>query len=170
MDVKCYDMRFIRDTGDKTISLLSTMHKGANANGCSIVCYEAQTGMKSAGFKGRMGAKAGNIGYVEEQSPTLCAGIETHVCYGIDHVVTTGGKCTAQGPCWYENVCPTEKASGVHAVCYSIQGNVVDRSTAQSGNGWCKDVSHTLNTQDKHAVCYDARGNGMGGVYTNLDR
>ena len=42
------------------------------------------------------------------------------VCYSIDHVVTTGGGCTAQGPCWYENVCPTEKAGGVHAVCYEV--------------------------------------------------
>jgi len=40
------------------------------------------------------------------------------VCYAIDHVVTTGGNCTAQGPCWYADICPTEKASGVHAVCY----------------------------------------------------
>lgn len=41
-----------------------------------------------------------------------------YLCYAVDHVVTTGGNCTAQGPCWYENVCPTEKASGCHAVCY----------------------------------------------------
>lgn len=40
------------------------------------------------------------------------------VCFAIDHVITTGGNCTAQGPCVYRDICPTEKAGGVHAVCY----------------------------------------------------
>ena len=59
------------------------------------------------------------------------------VCYAIDHVVTTGGNCTAQGPCWYEEVCPTEKAGGVHAVCFQ-----------NTGQGWWnqKDVAETLRT------------------------
>ena len=42
------------------------------------------------------------------------------VCYAIDHVITTGGNCTAQGPCVYKDICPTEKASGVHAICYEV--------------------------------------------------
>lgn len=37
--------------------------------------------------------------------------------YAIDHVVTTGGGCTARGKCWYEEVCPTLKSGGTHAVC-----------------------------------------------------
>ena len=45
------------------------------------------------------------------------------VAYAIDHVVTTGGNCTAQGPCYYKDICPTEKASGVHAVCYEVGDN-----------------------------------------------
>lgn len=40
------------------------------------------------------------------------------VCYAIDHVITTGGNCTAQGPCYYMELCPTQKAAGVHSVCY----------------------------------------------------
>lgn len=36
--------------------------------------------------------------------------------WGIDHVVTTGGNCTAQGPCVYEDVEATLKAGGPHAV------------------------------------------------------
>ena len=40
--------------------------------------------------------------------------------YAIDHVITGGGHCTAQGPCVYEEVCPTMKANGVHAICYGI--------------------------------------------------
>lgn len=41
------------------------------------------------------------------------------VCYAIDHVITTGGNCTAQGKCYYERKSPTLKACGVHAVCYA---------------------------------------------------
>lgn len=49
---------------------------------------------------------------------------EVHaVCYAIDHVVTGGGNCTAQGKCWYEQVCPTLKGAGVHAVFYDARGN-----------------------------------------------
>ena len=60
-----------------------------------------------------------------------------YICYAIDHVVTTGGNCTAQGPCWYENICPTEKASGVHAVCFQ-----------NTGHGWWNqdEVAQTLRT------------------------
>lgn len=39
-------------------------------------------------------------------------------------------------------------------VCYSIEGNTVDRRSGKNGCGWCADVSPTLNTQDKHAVCF----------------
>jgi hypothetical protein len=30
--------------------------------------------------------------------------------------VTTGGNCTAQGPCYYHEICPTLKACGAHSV------------------------------------------------------
>ena len=32
-------------------------------------------------------------------------------CYGIDHAITTGGNCTAQGPCVYEDKCGTLRAT-----------------------------------------------------------
>ena len=41
--------------------------------------------------------------------------------FGIDHAITTGGNCTAQGSCVYENVQATLKASGVHAVAYNAE-------------------------------------------------
>ena len=57
---------------------------------------------------------------VTDKSYTLNA-TEIHgVVYGIDHAITTGGNCTAQGPCVYENVEATLKASGVHGVAYSF--------------------------------------------------
>ena len=98
-----------------------------------------------------------------EQSGALTAESGMHntnyLAYAIDHVVTTGGNCTAQGPCWYKNICPTEKASGVHAVCFpnkviSIEGNTVDRASCKNGKGYSENVSPTLNTQDRHAVIY----------------
>ena len=44
-----------------------------------------------------------------------------YICYALDHVITTGANCTAQGPCVYKDICPTEKAGGVHAVCYEVK-------------------------------------------------
>ena len=59
---------------------------------------------------------------------------EVHaVCYAIDHVVTGGGNCTAQGKCWYEQVCPTLKGAGVHAVFYDARGN--------GGGGVCPTIT-----------------------------
>ena len=46
------------------------------------------------------------------------------------------------------------------AVCYAIEGNVVDRVSRKNGKGWCEDVSPTLNTQDRHAVVFALEGNG----------
>lgn len=42
------------------------------------------------------------------------------ITYAIDHVVCCGGNCTAQGKCWYEEVCPTLKRGGVHAVMQNV--------------------------------------------------
>ena len=39
-------------------------------------------------------------------------------------------------------------------VCYSIEGHIVDRETAQNGKGWAEGYAHTLNSTDRHAVCY----------------
>lgn len=74
-----------------------------------VVCFEP-------GVQQRLGRKFGI-----DVCSTLRAEMgdnQPAVCYAIDHVVTTGGNCTAQGPCYYKDICPTEKASGVHAICY----------------------------------------------------
>lgn len=73
----------------------------------------------------RRDCSAGNRAYMNICS-TLRAQMgdnQPAVAYAIDHVVTTGGNCTAQGPCYYKDICPTEKASGVHAVCYEVGDN-----------------------------------------------
>lgn len=51
----------------------------------------------------------------------------------------------------YAGACGGGKNAGV---CYSIEGNTVDRESNKNGKGFSEDVSATLNTQDKHAVCY----------------
>ena len=51
----------------------------------------------------------------------------------------------------YAGACGSGKNDGV---CYSIEGNTVDRESNKNGKGFSEDVSATLNTQDKHAVCY----------------
>lgn len=43
------------------------------------------------------------------------------VVYGIDHAITTEGDCTAQGSCVYEGIQATLKASGPHAVAYTLE-------------------------------------------------
>lgn len=114
-------------TEDGTCYSLTVMH-GHDAH---VVCFEP-------GIL-RRDCSAGNRAYIDICS-TLRAQMgdnQPAVCYAIDHVVTTGGNCTAQGPCWYENICPTEKASGVHAVCFQ-----------NTGQGWWnqEDIAQTLRT------------------------
>ena len=56
--------------------------------------------------------------------------------FGIDHAIMTGGNCTAQGPCYYKDVCPTEKSSGVHGGVYP---NVARTLTAEYDGSPCID-------------------------------
>lgn len=56
--------------------------------------------------------------------------------YGIDHVITTGGNCTAQGPCVYDDIEATLKASGPHSVAYAIRADTTPKVSV--------DECHTL--------------------------
>lgn len=67
-----------------------------------------------------MSGKQGGDGWGTDVMYTLNR-MEVHgVCYAIDHVVTGGENCTAEGKCWYEEVSPTLKSCGAHAVCYAL--------------------------------------------------
>lgn len=57
----------------------------------------------------------------------------------------------------YAGECGGGKNDGV---CYSIEGNTVDRESNKNGKGFSEDVSATLNTQDKHAVAYQVEAFG----------
>lgn len=63
------------------------------------------------------------------------SGVDGAIC--IDHVVTTGGNCTAQGPCWYINYSPTLKAAGVHAVCFVNRGHSRSDGTSETLRANC---------------------------------
>lgn len=103
----------------------------------------------AAGFKGWAGAKAGNIGYAENISPTLQAGQDTHcLCYAIGNgqAGNTGlHKFAGALNCMHDreaviydcrgngdgNTCPTitgdhnNRVTDYTAIC--IAGNIIDR-------------------------------------------
>lgn len=62
----------------------------------------------------------GRVCYQEPLSKDGVGGV-----YALDHVILGGGNCTAQGPCWYKDICPTEKAAGAHAVVYCVDARNV---------------------------------------------
>ena len=102
--VKClnpWDTQSIRqyDVSGVAPNLNANNRGGQNRWG---VCYPCGGGV--AGFKGRQGVKAGNIGYSIGVAPTLIAGQETHTVYalqgnGIDRADTA--RCNGAG--WREN-------------------------------------------------------------------
>ena len=72
-----------------------------------------------------------------------------------------GGNCTAQGKCWYEEVSPTLKSAGVHAVAIGID---LYNQTLTGG------VSKTLNaikSDSDHVPCVLIL-NDMGGAVMHI--
>lgn len=107
----------------------------------------------AAGFKGGAGAKAGNIGFSENVSPTLQAEQDTHcLCSTIvfDSTQITS-KTNGSNP-QINAPCHTLAATSSPVLC--IAGNTIDRKVKNGGNGKgvSENVSYTLNTVDRHAV------------------
>lgn len=101
----------------------------------------------------QQGGKSG-ANYAENVMPTMCSdshGTPHAVAYSIDPVVTTGGNCTAQGSCVYEEISATLKAGGTHAVCYGIGNGQANQSFSEEQVG-------TLNCMhDQQAVAVPAK-------------
>lgn len=77
------------------------------------------------------------------------------VAYGIDHAITTGGNCTAQGPCVYEEIEGTMKAAGPHAVAYGIsayESNAMKSPNPHSGV-YEADTARTLDLNGGSPAC-----------------
>ena len=92
---------------------------GAGAEGTAGVS-EPVFCLQGNGIDRALTAGCNGSGWRENESYTLNTIDRPAVAYGIDPVITTGGNCTAQGPCVYENVEATLKAAGPHAVSYSF--------------------------------------------------
>ena len=76
------------------------------------------------------------------------------------------GNPTESGETWQGTAADAEGSAGRGCkVCYSIEGNTIDRTSNKNGKGWCESVSPTLNTQDKHAVTFAIEGNGQRGSH-----
>ena len=115
-------------TGDKSSTL--GVNCGMSSGRQSVIAFEPGAAKRLGGYAW------------EDVAGTLRAEMgdnQTAVAYGIDHAITTGGNCTAQGSCVYKDVQGTLKASGVHAVTYAV-------ATQQGGaeiseNGICPTIT-----------------------------
>lgn len=93
-----------------------------------------------------MTLNAGSGSVAAHAGPSVCVPV-----FGIDHAITTGGNCTAQGPCVYEDIQATLKASGPHAVAYATPYTLKIRSGCEGGGKGAliqEDKSATLATNN----------------------
>ena len=124
--VKSWDARGNGD-GD-TANTITGDHENRITDYTSVVVAPIPIQDQATRFSGKRGdkfdGKGNGLGIGEPGDPmnTLTSADRHAVVYGIDHAITTGGNCTAEGPCVYENVEATLKAMGVHAVAYAMQG------------------------------------------------
>lgn len=108
----------------------------------------------------------GGANYTEDIAPTLAAdshGTPHGVAYGIDHVITTGGNCTAQGPCVYEEIEATLKAAGPHSVAYGFtnrgyESGDVGETLRAGSHGAIPMVSFSQNQRDEVRDLNDVSG------------
>lgn len=124
--------------------------------------------VKAGTFMAGQGSKARSIAYHDDgTTPTLKSALSDGntaptVVYPINLMVATRGGKDDMRTCFGigEPNDPqfTISAAHSHAVCYAIEGNVVDRVSSKNGKGWCEDVIPTLNTQDRHAICFQLCG------------
>ena len=126
---------------ERTMFTLNTIEQHA-------VCY----GIDQQGGKS-------NCGCAENVMPTLCSdshGTPHAVCFQLcgdrndpSVSVSENAYCVPANP----------MSDRGQAVCYAIEGHMVDRNTKQNGRGWRQNSSPALNTQDRHAVCYGMSSN-----------
>ena len=125
-------------TEDGKCYSLNAMH----GHDVHVVCFEPGILSRdcSAGNRAYMDICSTLRAQMGDNQPAICyEQVKEDKVYALDHVITTGANCTAQGPCVYEDICPTEKAGGVHAVCYAIDSHPGDSRIGIAG-----EVSPTL--------------------------
>lgn len=151
-----WDSQSIRQYGVDGVWPNLNANSGGGQNRCGV-CYETARnlmGGEPASFKGKSSPSAGGIGFGIGVAPTLVAGQEAHCVYAWTYRGRDGGcNVEAQKDTAYALREPSGGGSQPN-VCYAIQGNTIDRGSAQNGSGVCEDVSPTINTQDRHGVVY----------------
>ena len=125
--------------------------------------HQATVGV-CASLKGGQGPKAGSIGYLEGQAPTL-----TSANSGTNTVPDVVYPAVARTLTAEHDASPCVDR-GQNMLCYAVEGNTIDRQSSKNGKGYCESVSPTLNTQDRHGIAFaagfsDALGeNAQGGM------
>lgn len=115
------------------------------------MCWNLETSQKA--WQGITGHAAGSVGGSGCDWGCKCLNPEDPQSY---RLFETSGA--------YQTLYAGEKSGGQYTgVCYSIEGNTVDRESNKNGKGFSEDVSATLNTQDKHAVAYQVEAFGETG-------
>lgn len=115
------------------------------------MCWNLETSQKA--WQGITGHAAGSVGGSGCDWGCKCLNPEDPQSY---RLFETSGA--------YQTLYAGEKSGGQYTgVCYSIEGNTVDRESNKNGKGFSEDVSATLNTQDKHAVAYQVEAFGEAG-------
>ena len=115
------------------------------------MCWNLETSQKA--WQGITGHAAGSVGGSGCDWGCKCLNPEDPQSY---RLFETSGA--------YQTLYAGEKSVGQYTgVCYSIEGNTVDRESNKNGKGFSEDVSATLNTQDKHAVAYQVEAFGETG-------
>ena len=133
----------------KTLDALNCGYPACNQGGMAVVGV--------AGFDGNMGAKAGNIGYAQEQSPTLNAGKIMNV------ISFEPGIMSRDGGHYSEDVCGTLRANmgdNQFAVCGMDGYNGALTGDVSSTLG----VNCGMTTGRNGVVCLNDQGGSVMGV------
>lgn len=124
--------------------------------------------VQAAGFDGKMGAKAGNIGYKDETAPTLNAGKVMTVCVKEQHLFENHSQDTRfKGPLKVCPMLPAQLGTGGNNTpfvvegtpVYCLQGNGIDRpavvycmATGQANAEISKEKCPTLNCNHEQPI------------------
>lgn len=148
-----------QDTRYKEIDIAPTVSATYGSGGNN------QPFVTSAGFSTEHSAKSRSIGYDEECSPTLRAGVVSAAVFGICSDGSNSMKSSNPHSGIYKaETARTLDSGGGNPACnqggiavvesYSLQGSMIGRKdeNGPQGDGINEDISFTLNATDKHAV------------------
>ena len=143
---------------------------------------QAQPGMKqqtfiAAGFCTEHSAQSRGIGYEEEVSPTLRAGVTPAVVYSVENHpadsrvnIDDSGKVQTLTSRMGTGGGNVPMVMTPNPVC-CLQGNGIDRADTAgcNGRGWTEDICYTLNTIDRPAVVMSLLGDEVAGTLKARD-